>query len=280
MVDARTDKAVWNSWYPLGAPSELRRQNRVSTRLLDRDIELSFKRTSISARCEGRMLPVFERLGYIWTTLGSPDRPPQSLIEYYEVDRLTMNIWSTPIRCSGLRIVDNVIDNAHFPFLHPGILGDFDHLHLPPHENRVDESNELWSISHRAWLPLIGAVAEYTYRIASPFSVLLFIHRPAQGGSDRRFDYLGVFAQPTGEESFIAHKMFAWVQEDWMDPKRLRSDQQWISVQDKYALERHDPKKLPIDGEIEISVAVDSASVAYRAWLREQDVRYGALRVS
>lgn len=43
-----------------------------------------------------------------------------------------MNIWSTPIKCSGLRIVDNVIDNAHFPFLHPNILGDENHLDLVP----------------------------------------------------------------------------------------------------------------------------------------------------
>jgi phenylpropionate dioxygenase-like ring-hydroxylating dioxygenase large terminal subunit len=107
---------------------------------------------------------------------------------------------------------------------------------------------------------------------------MLFIHRPPTPGMTTiRYDYLGVFAQPTDEESFIAHKLLAWVKEEGMTARQVRSDQQWISVQDKYVLERHDPKKLPLADDFETSVAVDSASVAYRAWLRERDVRYGAL---
>lgn len=276
-MDAREDKVVWNSWYPIGSPIDLRRQKCTKTRLLDREVDLTIHRTWISAKCEGRPLPVFERLGYVWTTLGEPSCLPQSLIEYYEVDRMTMNIWSTPIRCSGLRIVDNVIDNAHFPFVHPGILGDISHLELPPYENTTDAEGALWSRSHKAWLPLIGAVAEYTYWIASPYSVVLCIHRPEQSNQGKRFDYLGVFAQPTSEDAFIAHKMLAFVKEDWMDDRQLRADQQWISVQDKYVLERHNPKTLPLDAKLEVSVSVDSASLAYRKWLKERDVRYGTL---
>jgi phenylpropionate dioxygenase-like ring-hydroxylating dioxygenase large terminal subunit len=277
-MDAREDKFVWDSWYPLGSPIDLRRQNRTKTRLLDRDIDLTIHRTRISASCEGRPLPVFERLGYVWTTLGEPNHLPLSLIEYYEVDRTAMNIWSTPIKCSGLRIVDNVIDNAHFPFVHPGILGDTDHLELPPYENAVDDKGALWSFSHRAWLPLTHSVADYTYWIATPYSVILFIKRPSgPGESGTRYDYLGVFAQPTSQESFIAHKMLAFVKEDWMDERQLRSDQQCISVQDKFVLERHTHKRLPIYDGVETSIPVDSASLAYRSWLRERGVRYGAL---
>ncbi|MBN9602060.1 MAG: hypothetical protein J0G33_03925 [Afipia felis] len=276
-IDAKDDKAVWNEWYPLGSPIDLRRTNRTKTWLLDREIDLTIHKTWISAACGSRPLPVTERLGYVWTTLGNPDRGPQSVTEYYEVDRLAMNIWSTPIKCSGLRIVDNVIDNAHFPFVHPNILGDEKHLELAGYTNTVDENGELWSLSHRAWLPLIDGMAEYTYRIASPYTVLLLIHRPDDRGR-KRFDYLGVFAQPVTQDSFIAHKMLAFVQEPWMNERQLRVDQQCISVQDKYVLERHNIKRLPLDWELERSVGVDSASLAYRAWLRDKDVRYGALR--
>ena len=91
---------------------------------------------------------------------------------------------------------------------------------------------------------------------------------------------MGIFAQPVTEKTFIAHKMFSWVREDWMDARQLRSDQQWISFQDKYVLERHchTPRKLPLDDGAVISVPVDSASTAYRDWLLSKDVRYGALR--
>ncbi len=273
-MDARDDPVVWNAWYPVGAPTDIRRQHATRTRLLGHQIDLTIHKTWISAACEGRPLPVTERLGYVWTTLGRPDGPPQSLLEYYEVDRVTMNIWSTPIKCSGLRIIDNVIDNAHFPFVHPGILGDAAHPDIITAEPIIDEGGTLWLPSQRAWLPLTQSVAEYTYRIADPYTVILYIHRPQSPG---RHDFLGIFAQPVDEENFIAHKMFAWVHENWMDERRLKSDQQWISVQDKYVLERHTEKRLPLAG-LESSVSVDVGSLAYRQWLRDKGVRYGAVQ--
>ena len=276
-MNACDDSSIWNSWYPLGTSSELKRRGATRTWLLDHELAITLYPRQVSVSCEGRALPVKESLGYVWTSLGEPELPPLSLNEYDEDDRMVMNIWSTPLKCSGLRIVDNVIDNAHFPFIHPGILGDEDHLDLPPYENTIDEDGALWSHRHEAWLPITQSNAEYTYRIPDPYSVILYIHRPRIEGEDQRYDYLGVFAQPMTEESFIAHKMFAWVQEDWMDERQLRSDQQWISAQDKYVLEKHDPKKLPLVPDFECSIRVDSASLAYRNWLREKEVHYGAL---
>lgn len=273
-MDAQDDSAVWDKWYVIGSPTDIRRLGRSRTWLLGREIELDVKLTRIGASCEGRPLPVTERLGYVWTTLGNPVGWPQPLLEYYEVDRLVMNIWSTPLKCSGLRVVDNVVDNAHYSFVHPGILGDEDHLNLDLPDPQVDDNGVLWSRSHKAWLPITESMAEYTYRISDPYSVILHIHRP---DTPMRYDFLGIFAQPIDEENFVAHKMFAWVREDWMDERQLKSDQQWISVQDKYVLERHTRKKLPLN-DLEPSVSVDRASKAYRQWLLDQDVRYGAIR--
>ena len=272
-MDARDDPAVWNRWYVVGAPPDIRRQNRTHTDLLGRRIDFKIYPTNIEAYLEGRRLPVTERLGYVWTTLGEPVRWPPQLLEYYEVDRLVMNIWSTPLKCSGLRIIDNVIDNAHFPFVHPGILGDVEHLELETPAPSVDDHGVLWSRSKKAWLPIIGDVAEYTYRIDDPYSVILYIHTSTE---PERFNFLGIFAQPVDEENFIAHKLLAWIKEDWMDPRQLKSDQQWISVQDKYVLERHSPRKLPLN-DLEHSVGVDATSIAYRQWLRDLGLRYGAI---
>jgi len=272
-LDAQDDPQVWNRWYVIGAPPDVRRLRLRHTWLLGRRIDLTVHKTWISAECEDRPLPVTERLGYVWTTLGRPDGPPPQLLEYYEVDRLVMNVWSTPTKCSGLRIIDNAVDNAHFPFVHPGILGCADHLCQVPSAPEVDTAGVLWSRSQEYWLPITGSVAEYTYRIEDPYSVILYIHRP---GKPQRFDFLGIFAQPVDEETFIAHKFLAWVKEDRIDPKRLRVDQQCISAQDKFILERSCPKKLPLSGA-DRSVGVDQTSLAYRAWLKGLGVRYGAV---
>lgn len=270
-MDAKDDPLVWNAWYVVGVPSELRQQSRRRTKLLGREIELDLDASRIVASCAGRILPVEEYLGYAWTTLGASAGPPQRLPEYYEPDRLVMNVFSTPIRCSGLRIVDNVVDNAHLPFVHPGVLGDAEHTELGLSRPAVEADGALWSRSQKAWLPLTNSVAEYSYRISDPYSVILCIHRP-----DGRFDYVAIFAQPLDEESFIVHKLFAWVREEWMNVGRLRQDQQWMAAQDKYVLERHAPKRLPLNGN-EHSVSVDVTSVAYRNWLIANGVRYGAI---
>ena len=273
-MEACQDNAVWNSWYVIGAPPDIRRHNTTSTRLLGHRIDLTIHQTWISAECDGRPLPVCERLGYVWTTLGKPEGPPQQLIEYYEVDRLVMNIWSVPIKCSGLRIVENVIDNTHFAYVHPGILGDPNHLGVELPTTSIDENGALWIHSSKTWLPIINDIAEYTYRISDPYSVILYIHNP---GLPRRYNFLGIFAQPIDEDNFIAHKLLAWVREDWMDYKQLRLDQQWISAQDKFILERQTPKRQNIGKTSDVKNAADVASHAYRQWLRDKNVRYGAL---
>lgn len=276
-TSAADDTSVWNAWYVIGVPDEIRRSGRTATRLLGHKLQLRNDGATLRVLSAGSELPVIVHLGYAWTTLGDPAGPPQPLPEYDEPDRLVMNVWSTPLRCSGLRIVDNVIDNAHFAFVHPGILGDEDHLQNPPYETSVDADGVLWSRDHRTWLPLTNSWAVYSYRIIDPYSVILYIHRACEAGQTERFDCVGIFAQPIDEESFIAHKLVVWVREDWIEENRFRADQQYLAAQDKYVLERHTPRKLPLWPDDERSVSTDSASLAYRTWLRDRGVRYGAI---
>ena len=56
----------------------------------------------------------------------------------------------------------------------------------------------------------------------------------------------------------------------------MKADQQIISAQDKYVLERHVHKKLPLNGA-ETSIEVDNSSLSYREWLRANHVTYGAM---
>lgn len=278
-MNAKEDKVVWNTWYPIGVPLELARRGAKRTWLLDREIELAIdiNRLSISAKSEGRSLPIIEQLGYAWTTLGDPEVPPQTLPEYDEPDRFVMCVMSSPIKSCGLRMVDNVLDNAHFPYVHPGLHGDEDHLELSPHETSVDENGVFWSHARSRWYPPTKSMATYSYRVSNPYSIILIMHRPTAEGEKPRYDYVGVFTQPTSEETFIIHKMFAGVKEDWMQLAPYRAEQQWLGVQDKYVIEKHNPKKLVLDEGFEQSTSVDSASLAYRKWLRETNVRYGVI---
>jgi phenylpropionate dioxygenase-like ring-hydroxylating dioxygenase large terminal subunit len=62
------------------------------------------------------------------------------------------------------------------------------------------------------------------------------------------------------------------------DPDRsCRWFQRLITGQDKAILENQMPRRLPLDPRAELPVRADLGGTAYRRWLRERDVRYGAI---
>ena len=83
--------------------------------------------------------PTAQRYGYVWVALEEPmglpeieedtDRSFRRIYEFYE-----------PWKCSGLRLMENSFDNAHFSFVHRNTFGKFDapvpsRMNLHPFEN-------------------------------------------------------------------------------------------------------------------------------------------------
>jgi phenylpropionate dioxygenase-like ring-hydroxylating dioxygenase large terminal subunit len=52
--------------------------------------------------------------------------------------------------------------------------------------------------------------------------------------------------------------------------------QQLIFLQDRIILENQRPVLLPLEPAKEIPTRADASSIAYRRWLKEKGVRYGA----
>jgi phenylpropionate dioxygenase-like ring-hydroxylating dioxygenase large terminal subunit len=83
-----------------------------------------------------RSYPVRERYGLVWASL-APE-PATSIPEFPEHDDDRYHL--TPIRAYGEwratapRIVMGALDDTHFPWVHPGLLGDPEHPEPPDHE--------------------------------------------------------------------------------------------------------------------------------------------------
>ena len=83
-----------------------------------------------------RSYPVQERYGLVWASLASQPRAP--IPEFPEHDDGRFHL--TPIRAYGEwrasapRIVMGALDDTHFPWVHPGLLGDPAHPEPPDHE--------------------------------------------------------------------------------------------------------------------------------------------------
>jgi phenylpropionate dioxygenase-like ring-hydroxylating dioxygenase large terminal subunit len=79
-----------------------------------------------------RTYPTREAYGLVWVYL--EEEPPHDIPEFPEFDDLGFHrepfLLTSSWRASATRVVMATLDDSHFPWVHPGILGDRDHPEL------------------------------------------------------------------------------------------------------------------------------------------------------
>ncbi|GBQ13846.1 aromatic ring-hydroxylating oxygenase subunit alpha [Swaminathania salitolerans] len=278
------DPVTLRQWYPLGMEEDVTTDGIV-TLLLGEEIALSRAPDgTIRAMWGDRPLTALLRYGYVWTSFLS-DGTGHDLVpvieEAMEDDRRLVCCGSVMVRASALRVVENFLDMAHFPFVHTDILGAEPRTEVERYsvETRKD-GQEIWAVECRFFQPQAalsadgGLMVDYIYRIASPFSTLLYKTCPEQPG---RKDVIALFVQPMTQETCRAHPVM-FLLDGNSDRDALVAFQQMIFLQDRTILENHRPEAMPLDSSSEISTLSDRSSVAYRRWLRAQGVTFGASR--
>ncbi len=127
-----SDKAALDQWYPLGTETEIA-FGHTATRLLGFDLSLnSATNGTITVMAEGRSepLPIIKRFGLVWATLGEPRAACSRCLKPTRETAACVNCGTVMVRASGLRIVENFLDMAHFPFVHTDILGAEPHTEV------------------------------------------------------------------------------------------------------------------------------------------------------
>ena len=137
-----------DQWYVLDALADIPAAPR-SNRLLGVDLTTRREadgRVVVCTADHGTPLPVRERYGYLWTTLGEPDRDLLPIPEADEPDRRHVVCGAVAVRSSGLRIVENFLDMAHFPFVHTDILGAEPHTEVRQYIAEIrHDVDEVWA---------------------------------------------------------------------------------------------------------------------------------------
>ena len=59
------------------------------------------------------------QFGYVWVSLGQPKQDIFEMPEYYEPDRRNIHAATIRVKVSAPRAIENFLDLAHFPFVHP-----------------------------------------------------------------------------------------------------------------------------------------------------------------
>jgi phenylpropionate dioxygenase-like ring-hydroxylating dioxygenase large terminal subunit len=211
------------------------------------------------------------RYGLVWGALEEPVWPIPEMPRRADSDpsfngRLWARLdWQT----SAGRAVENEMDLAHFPFVHPYLLGD--PAAPEPLAFEVRESDYgLWFETKRFRYAEAGqgeATGYARYYHTFPFTHHLEIVE------DDRVSLISAFHQPTGPRQTI---MWWWLHQNFAP---AAEDQQEIEIfikilqQDQAIAEAVRPEAIPtsIREELHLKVA-DAPSVLFRKWLESVDM--------
>jgi phenylpropionate dioxygenase-like ring-hydroxylating dioxygenase large terminal subunit len=274
------DPVALDAWYAVETLSDVTRVPR-QTRLLGQDI-ISFRSEAgvpiVQAVGASDHLPVHEKYGCLWTTLGQPKRALFDIPEAGETDRRFVPCGWVRLRTSGPRVVENFLDMAHFPFIHANILGAEPHTDVPPYDHEIRrEVDEVWATNCRFFQPRIavteekGDFVQLTFRVPTPFVVMLYRVCPS---APTRLDVIALFIQPM-EEAVCRAQPVMFLVDDRSAFNELLKFEQVIFLQDRIIVENQRPILLPLDPHGEIPTKADGSSIAYRRWLKEKGLRYG-----
>jgi len=223
---------------------------------------------------------VIEAYGLVWMCPGIPARGVLSFPQFTDPQFQVVLCGPYGIATSGPRIIENFLDMAHFPFIHPGILGQEPDTAVAGYKVEVDAaSGDLMALDCSFWQPPTsvlthgGSVVHYEYRVPRPLSAILTKLPEAPGG-------LGVSilltVQPVEPERSVAWILFATTNRQ-KTPLELRAHQERIFMQDKPILENQQPRRLPLSPKDEMALPCDRLSMAYRRYLSDSGMRFGVI---
>jgi len=275
------NKAALDQWYCIEQLQEIP-IGRTTNRLLGTD--LAVIRTgdddiTVTIAGSNATLPTRQRYGCLWTTLGAPATDLLPVPEADETDRRVIVCGTISVKTSGLRIVENFLDMAHFPFVHTDILGAEPHTEVMQYTTEIRRDvDEVWATNCQFFQPQAalsatgGIMTQYMYRVANPFATILYKTCP---NAANRWDVICLFVQPLDPDRCRAHPIMFLI-DDTSAQTDLVHFQQLIFLQDRIILENQRPRLLPLEPRAETPTRADATSIAYRRWLKEKGVTYGA----
>jgi len=275
------EKATLDQWYCIDELQDIA-VGRTTNRLLGTDLSIvRHDDGDITVRIVGSAppLPTRQRYGCLWTTLGTPATDLLPVPEADETDRRVIVCGAISVKSSGLRIVENFLDMAHFPFVHTDILGAEPHTEVTQYTTEIRRDvDEVWATNCQFFQPQAalsatgGIMTQYMYRVANPFATILYKTCP---NAANRWDVICLFVQPLDPDRCRAHPIMFLI-DDTSAQTDLAHFQQLIFLQDRIILENQRPRLLPLEPRAETPTRADATSIAYRRWLKEKGVTYGA----
>ena len=236
--------------------------------------------TTIPAKARTPVYRCQERYGLIWVCLGA-DEPAYALPEIPELESGAYKVVNTgPFawRCDASRQVENFTDFGHFPWVHPGLLGDPDRPVVPDHAVETREHVLHYTIVRPeapnsdefpvfANTKTVRPERRSRYELHLPYTIVL---RLGWGG-ERGMVYFFA-SQPETRERCRGYCIIGR-NYDLDDPdSTLQEFERTIFGQDQRIVESQRPEQVPFDLADELHLKFDGVAVAYRRAMRGQEL--------
>ena len=178
------DPAIAADWLAIGDSLGLAPGTSRRTRLLGHELHVRRQPDgALEAWFEAepaRPCHATDHCGFILLCLGDEPKPLFELAAFANPARRFLYMGGFGIHSGPLRVVENFLDMAHFPFVHAHILGSEEATEVRGYEVELDARRELWARDCKFIQPLAsadakgGADVDYVYRVVNPFSPMLY----------------------------------------------------------------------------------------------------------
>jgi vanillate O-demethylase monooxygenase subunit len=215
-----------------------------------------------------------ERFGLVWVAL---EEPRFDLPEAPELDRagwVVVNAGPYRWDSDASRQLENFTDFGHFPWVHPGLLGDPERPVVPRHTVDTDGHVLHYSIvrpeaANTDDFPVFGneqtdaPERRSTYQLHLPYTIVL---RLGWGGEKGMLYFFA--SQPVSSSECIGYVVMGRNYDLDQPPDVLQSFEDTIFNQDKRIVESQRPEQVPFDLADELHLTFDAVAVAYRRAMR------------
>lgn len=219
-----------------------------------------------------RSYPVEERYGLLWVCLN--ESPAAEIPTFPEMSDPAFHFtpWQVyePWRASAPRVVMGALDDTHFAWVHPGVLGDEAHPEAPDHEahREGDYLVTSYSIQQPANESIGGAGLEtvsYT-NWATPNSIRLLKSGPAG-----RFVLMDVSSPERHDRTRVFQRIGRDFDTDPVRDAEYMRFERGVMAQDQPVVESQRPWLLPpLSSRLMLYVRpADLPLIAYQKWMEE-----------
>ncbi|ARM75403.1 aromatic ring-hydroxylating oxygenase subunit alpha [Acidianus manzaensis] len=209
---------------------------------------------------------VKEKYGIIWVSIKEPKEDLPEISDWTGFRKIKCGPYY--IKANPFRVLENLMDVSHFPFIHEGYLGDPKFPSIPEYDAKLNDEGVIME-NVNVYQPNPDGLSQgkyfnYTYKVLRP--LLLYFSKINERGEI--FSMIFTIKPEAKDKSIV----YAWILMNYAydtPEEKIRKFEDEIIMQDKEILETQ-PYEYYLDPSKEIHVKADLGSVLYKQYLKKR----------